>query len=70
MRIASSSAIRSFSYDEETRELTITFTSGKTYRYSDVPEWVHDELSTAPSHGEYFNHRIKDRYPFTPVRKP
>lgn len=67
---AKSSVIASYGYDEETAELTITFRSGRRYRYFDVPDWVADELATAPSTGEYFNGCIRDRYRFAELDPP
>jgi hypothetical protein len=57
-----STAIRSAAYDDETRELTVALTTGRTYVYRDVDEWVYDELLAAESTGRYYNLRIKDRY--------
>lgn len=62
-----SSVIRRVEYDEDERALLVTFTSGLTYRYANVPEIEYDALLGAPSKGVFFNERIKDRYPFTQV---
>ena len=43
------------SYNDETEELTVTFTSGKSYTYIDVPRRTYDELIEAKSAGKYFN---------------
>ena len=48
-------------YNEELRELDITFTSGKTYRYIDVPEDIYSGLIEATSQGEFFNDYIRYR---------
>jgi hypothetical protein len=67
MPAVESSVIRSVEYDEDERALFVTFTSGLTYRYADVPEVEYDALLGAASKGVFFNERIKDRYPFTQV---
>ena len=62
-----STAIRSAAYDDETRELFIGLTTGRTYVYRDVQDWIYDELLAAKSVGQYYNRRIKDRYQFDEV---
>jgi hypothetical protein len=62
-----SSVIRRVEYDGEEEALFVTFTSGLTYRYSGVPEVEYDSLLGAASKGAFFNERIKDFYPFTPI---
>ena len=57
-----SSAILSVDYDPLHRELSITFRSGQTYKYSPVPPAVYQGLLNAPSIGSYYNENIKDRY--------
>jgi hypothetical protein len=56
-------------YDDDAGELDITFTSGKTYRYRDVPPDVYDELLDAESKGEYFNENIKNIFTFSEVAR-
>ena len=58
------SAMYRFSYDEATRELAVTFKSGKTYKYLDVPKGVYEQFVNARSHGRFFNEHIKDEYAF------
>ncbi len=57
-------AIRSFSYDESRNELTVVFSTGRTYVYMLVPPHVHAAMTAAPSKGGYHNAHIKDRFPF------
>ena len=60
-------------YDDDSGELDITFTSGKTYRYLEVPAEIYDGLLDAESKGEYFNDNIKDAFVYSEVksrRKP
>lgn len=59
-----SSVISRAFYDAFARELDIVFTSGKPYRYFDVPSKVYRELMAASSKGEFFNQHIRDRYAF------
>jgi hypothetical protein len=55
-------------YDDDACELDITFTSGKTYRYLDVPLEIYDGLLDAESKGEFFNNNIKDSFVCSEVR--
>jgi KTSC domain-containing protein len=59
-----SSMIRRIEYEEAARELEITFTSGRTYVYFDVPKSVYDRFLKATSKGQFFNDHIKDQYGF------
>jgi KTSC domain len=54
-------------YDDDARELDITFTSGKTYRYLEVPLEIYDGLLDAESKGEFFNDNIKDEFVYSEV---
>jgi hypothetical protein len=63
-----SSNLRSVGYDWSTQTLEIAFNSGGMYQYSHVPENLYDRLMNAPSHGRYFNHFIKTKYPTRRVR--
>ena len=58
----SSSVIRHVDYDRDSRRLFLTFTSGRVYRYDDLPASVFEALLNAPSQGEFFNAEIKYRY--------
>jgi hypothetical protein len=57
-----SSALSSADYDEERQELTITFTSGRSYTYRQVPSDIWDGLQTADSPGRFWNSQIKDQF--------
>jgi hypothetical protein len=61
-RIMPSTVIRTHTYDSPTRDLTITFVSGRRYVYAKVPPRVAAAFSRAPSRGAYFNHHIRDRF--------
>lgn len=58
----SSTALLSGSYDDETQELELVFTNGRSYTYQSVPPEVVTELKNAPSAGNYFRTNIKDQY--------
>jgi hypothetical protein len=57
-----SSVIRKFDYLPETRELLVTFTTGRRYLYADVPEEDVRRFRAAFSKGIHFNRHIRDRY--------
>jgi hypothetical protein len=57
-----SSAIGSAGYDDDTQTLDITFTSGQTYTFSNVPPDVFDALVSAPSPGRFYHQHIKGIY--------
>ena len=57
-----STMISGGSYDDEMEIMELTFTSGNTYTYHDVPQSVWDGLVSAPSVGRYYHASIKDIY--------
>jgi hypothetical protein len=57
-----SSALQGADYDPDTSQLTISFRSGKSYTFENVPERVFTELQDAASPGAYFHQYIKDQY--------
>lgn len=59
-----STAIRSFDYQPERRELQVTFITGRQYVYDRVPEEVAKRFRSARSKGRFFNAHIRDRYPY------
>jgi KTSC domain len=50
-------------YDPATESLTIQFVNGAIYRYRGVPQTAADSLFQTGSSRDYFNDKIKDRYP-------
>ena len=58
-----SSAIDIIAFDENRSELTVTFTTGKTYVYGLVPKRIYDDFRAARSKGKFFNTHVRDRYP-------
>ncbi|MBI5112050.1 MAG: KTSC domain-containing protein [Rhodovulum sp.] len=59
----SSSAIARVRYDNQRRELTVVFRSGRVYVYADVPEETYAALLGADSKGAFFNAAIRDVFP-------
>ena len=64
-----SSVIRRFNYRPERRELEVTFTTGRRYLYSDVPEQAVEEFRAAFSKGVHFNRHIRDYYPYRELQE-
>jgi KTSC domain-containing protein len=62
------SIIRFVRYDHDARALEITFMSGQTYRYLNVPVEVYVDFIDAESKGEFFNDNVKDTFVHTAVR--
>ncbi|MET0969671.1 MAG: KTSC domain-containing protein [Tardiphaga sp.] len=62
-----STVIRYHTYDTQTRDLTITFVSGRRYVYAKVPPRVAAAFAQAPSRGAWFNHHIRDHFAYREV---
>ena len=62
-----SSVIRFFRYAPETRELKVTFVSGRLYVYADVPPEVAAAFKDVRSKGTFFNQEIRDRYVYRDI---
>ena len=62
-RTVYSSNVQTVGYDEEAKELIITWTKGKRSIYSGVPEELAEQLANAPSVGSMLNTEIKNYYP-------
>lgn len=60
-----SAVIRSYEYCAARRELRVTFQSGRSYVYRDVPAEAYSAMKNAFSKGEFFNANIRDRYTFS-----
>lgn len=63
LSLAPSSNLSSADYDEQSRSLTVTFTDGRSYRYSGVDKETAMEFESASSAGSFLNARIKGRFP-------
>ncbi len=59
-----STVIRAFFYDADARLLTVRFTTGRAYRYADVPPEVVDAFRASRSKGAFFNTQIRDHYDY------
>ena len=62
-----SSNIRSIGYDTRTQTLEVEFQSGWVYQYYGVPEFIHQEIMSALSKGQFLNQYIKNAYPYSRV---
>jgi hypothetical protein len=63
-----STEIEWIGYEHKRQMLQVEFIEGGTYQYEPVPETVYQEFLTAHSHCNYFEARIKNRYPTRKVR--
>lgn len=59
-----SSLVQRAVYDASKQTLAVTFSTGRTYLYFNVPADVYSELQAAPSMGQYFNWCVRDQYEF------
>jgi lysyl-tRNA synthetase class 2 len=66
-RMMPSSVIHDTSYDEVTKEMRVTFVSGRVYVYDQVPKVIYNAFCKAPSKGAFFNVAIRGRYHFHEV---
>lgn len=57
-----STSISCCEYDDETKEMHITFASGGKHCFKDVPKQEYDDLNKADSKGSHFHTRIRRRY--------
>lgn len=62
-----SAVLRDLAYSEEGQSLAVTFQSGKSYLYVNVPKKTAVELFSADSVGEYFNEHIKKVFNYLKV---
>lgn len=57
-----SSVISSFTYDPERRRLVVTFVTGRTYEYAEVPQAIAANFRASFSKGVFFNEHIRDTF--------
>lgn len=62
-----STNISSLGYDPASETLEVEFTSGAIYQYYNVGTALYDQLTMAPSKGQFLNTYIKNAYPFSRV---
>lgn len=65
--ITNSSQVTRVKYNEETKTLTVTFKTGKSYDYYEVPKDIFDGLLAAESAGKYLNEFVKPVYKYKAV---
>lgn len=58
------SGIRDAVYLPDRQELQITFTSGRTFVFCDVPQRIYDAYLGSPMRGAFFNIAIRGRFQF------
>lgn len=63
----SSRSIEAAVYDRPQAILEVSFRSGASYRYLDVPPEVYHQFLLAESKGRYFNTYIRNRYAYAKV---
>lgn len=63
-----STEIEWIGYEQGDRMLQVEFLSGSVYQYRDVPEYVYEGFMRAPSHGRFFEDRIKGRFKYRKLR--
>jgi hypothetical protein len=59
-----SSAVQDIAFEPENGALTVTFATGRVYRYYGVEPEVYEAFRIAASKGRFFNLRIRDQYKF------
>ncbi|MBC9875841.1 KTSC domain-containing protein [Bradyrhizobium sp. INPA01-394B] len=62
-----SSVIRFFRYAPGSRELKVSFVSGRLYVYEHVPPEVATAFRNAQSKGAFFNREIRDHYAYRDI---
>lgn len=60
--VENSSSVVAHGYDASARRMRLTFKSGGSYDYEDVPPEVYAELAGAKSIGAHFHAHIKPTY--------
>jgi KTSC domain len=60
--IVDSTVVAAVNYDELRQQLDIELTTGRIYRYLDVPPDVYEAFMAAASKGRYYNDHIRDVY--------
>ncbi|WEA01526.1 KTSC domain-containing protein [Mucilaginibacter sp. SJ] len=62
-----STVIQNMDYDLETQVLKISYVSGQTYLYKNVPEKVYKELKSSRVKGRYLHFFVKNKYEFEQI---
>jgi hypothetical protein len=69
-KTGSSAAVETITYDEWSRQLDIALTTGRLYRYFDVPPDIYAALMDSDSKGRFYNERIRDAYRCERLSRP
>lgn len=64
------SGIRDAVYLPDRRELQVTFTSSRTFVYSEVPQAMYDAYLASPSKSAFFSIAIRGRFQFHELTPP
>jgi hypothetical protein len=67
MRVAQSSHIQGYDYDQGSSTLTIQFTNGAVYNYGGVDANTYYAFAQSSSPGGYFHSKIKGQFAATKV---
>jgi hypothetical protein len=59
---AKSSNIAATAYDQATQSMAVTFKSGKTYQYADVPQELYTSMGKADSIGNFISSNIVGKF--------
>jgi len=62
--------IRDAVYIPERKEMQITFSSGRRFAYSDVPQSLYDAFMASPSRAAFFSIAIRGRFQFHELAPP
>lgn len=62
LRINASTSLSGADYDAEKQRLDITFKSGASYTYENVPPEIAEGLERAQSPGQFYHNSIKNVY--------
>lgn len=62
--LVQSSAVLAIAYFQFWWVLDVTFHGGAVYRYFGVDGLTFEEFSSAPSKGQFFNDRVRNRFPY------
>ena len=63
-----STEIEWIGYERKKQMLQVEFIAGGIYQYDRVPETIYEAFLNAPSHGQYFDSRIKGQYAYRKIR--
>jgi hypothetical protein len=62
-----STAIRTLSYDDDSRTMFVGFVEGDLYAYFDVPAELYQAFRQARSKGRFFAYKVRPRFRYQKV---